>query len=82
MGQKENKYKRNNKTVKTGIIGAGHIGGNAAKLFARAGQEIAISDSRRPETLAELIKEIGGNAKAVTTQEAADFGEVVFISIP
>lgn len=68
--------------MKIGIIGAGHIGGNAAKLFAEAGHEIAIANSRSPETLTDLIEEIGENAKAVTVEEAADFGDIVFVSIP
>lgn len=68
--------------MKIGIIGAGNIGGNAAKLFAEAGHEIAIANSRSPETLSGLIEEIGGNATAVTVEEAAKFGDIVFISIP
>lgn len=68
--------------MKIGIIGAGNIGGNAAKLFAKAGHEIAIANSRSPETLADFVKEISGNAKAVTVEEAAKFGEIVFVSIP
>ncbi len=68
--------------MKIGIIGAGNIGGNAAKLFAKAGHEIAIANSRSPETLNGLIEEIGENAKAVTVAEAIDFGEMVFVSIP
>jgi 8-hydroxy-5-deazaflavin:NADPH oxidoreductase len=68
--------------MKIGIIGAGNIGGNAAMLFAKAGHEIAIANSRSPETLADLVSEIGGNAKAVTAEEAIKFGEIVFISIP
>ncbi len=65
------------KIMKIGIIGAGNIGGNAAKLFAEAGHEIAIANSRSPETLADFVNEIGGNAKAVTAEEAAEFGEIV-----
>lgn len=68
--------------MKIGIIGAGNIGGNAAKLFAKAGHEIAIANSRKPETLKGLIDEIGGNAKAVMIEEAAKFGEITFVSIP
>ena len=68
--------------MKIGIIGAGNIGGNAAKLFAAAGHEIAIANSRGPETLADLVNEIGHGAKAVTADEAAKFGEIVFVSIP
>jgi predicted dinucleotide-binding enzyme len=68
--------------VKIGIIGAGNIGANAARLFANAGHEVAISNSRGPETLAELVEEIGGDARAVTIEEAADFGDVVLEAIP
>jgi predicted dinucleotide-binding enzyme len=68
--------------MKIGIIGAGHIGANAAKLFAAAGHEVAISNSRGPETLKDLAGELGENARAVTLAEAAEFGDVVFVSIP
>jgi predicted dinucleotide-binding enzyme len=68
--------------MKIGIVGAGNIGGNAAKLFAKAGHEIAIANSRGPETLTDLVNEIGNEAKAVTAEEAAKFGEIVFVSIP
>lgn len=68
--------------MKIGIIGAGHIGANAARLFVKAGHEVAISNSRGPETLSELVSELGGNARAVTAEEAALFGDVVLVSIP
>lgn len=68
--------------MKIGIIGAGNIGANAAKLLAQAGHEIAIANSRGPETLQPLIAEIGSNAQATTIEGAANFGEVVFVSIP
>jgi predicted dinucleotide-binding enzyme len=68
--------------MKIGIIGAGNIGGSAAKLFTEAGHEIAIANSRGAETLKDVVAEIGGNAKAVNAEEAADFGDVVFVSVP
>lgn len=68
--------------MKIGIIGAGKIGSTAAWLFADAGHEVAISNSRGPETLASLVEEIGPKARAVTTEEAADFGDVVLEAIP
>lgn len=66
--------------MKIGIIGAGHIGGNLAKLFVEAGHEVAIANSRGPETLTGLANETG--AKPLTAQEAVDFGEIVVVSIP
>ena len=68
--------------MKIGIIGAGNIGANAAKLFVKAGHEIAIANSRGAETLKDLVAELGENARAVSTDEAARFGEIVFVSIP
>jgi predicted dinucleotide-binding enzyme len=68
--------------MKIGIIGAGHIGGTAARLFARAGHEVAISNSRGPESLKELVAEIGHGVKALTADEAAAFGEIVLLAVP
>jgi 8-hydroxy-5-deazaflavin:NADPH oxidoreductase len=68
--------------MKIGIIGAGHIGGNAAKLFTEAGHEVAIANSRGAETLQDLAAEMGEKAQAVNVEDAAEFGEIVFVSIP
>jgi 8-hydroxy-5-deazaflavin:NADPH oxidoreductase len=65
-----------------GIIGAGNIGATAARLWLKAGHNIAISNSRGPETLQSLVKELGGDTKAVTPEEAVQFGEVVLEAIP
>lgn len=66
--------------MKIGIIGAGKIGITAAKLFARAGHEVAISNSRGAETLADLAAETG--TTPMNTEEAVQFGEIVLIAIP
>jgi predicted dinucleotide-binding enzyme len=66
--------------VRIGIIGAGRIGGNAARLFARAGHEVLLSYSRDPAKLEAQAAEIG--ASAGTPAEAARFGEVVMLSVP
>jgi len=68
--------------MKIGIVGAGNIGASAARLFVKAGHEVAIANSRGPETLTELVEELGGSAKAVSVEEATAFGDVVFVSIP
>jgi 8-hydroxy-5-deazaflavin:NADPH oxidoreductase len=68
--------------MKIGIIGAGYIGGNAAKLFTEAGHEVTIANSRGAETLQDLAAELGAKARAGSVEEAAKFGEVVLISIP
>lgn len=68
--------------MKIGFIGAGNIGASAARLFARAGYEVMLSNSRGPETLGDLVSDIGSGATAGTAAESAEFGDVIFISIP
>jgi 8-hydroxy-5-deazaflavin:NADPH oxidoreductase len=68
--------------MRIGIIGAGHIGGTLAKLFVDAGHEVAVSNSRGPETLASLVEQLGGGAQAMTVAKAARFGDVVVVSVP
>jgi len=68
--------------MKIGIIGSGHIGATAARLFVKAGHEIGISNSREGEGLETLISELGSNAKAMSIEDAARFGDVVLIAIP
>jgi 8-hydroxy-5-deazaflavin:NADPH oxidoreductase len=65
-----------------GIVGSGNIGATAARLFAAAGHEVAVSNSRGPETLEGLVAAIGPRARASTVEEAADFGQVVLVAIP
>ncbi len=65
-----------------GVIGSGNIGATAARLFAAAGHQVAISNSRGPETLEGLVEEIGPGVRAATVEEAAGFGEVVMEAIP
>jgi 8-hydroxy-5-deazaflavin:NADPH oxidoreductase len=68
--------------MRIGIIGAGHIGSTLARHFATAGHDVAISNSRGPETLRELEAELGERVQAMTTEETARFGEIVVVAIP
>jgi predicted dinucleotide-binding enzyme len=65
-----------------GIIGAGNIGATLAELLTRVGYAIAISNSRGPESLQELVARLGPNAHAATVTEAAEFGDIVVEAIP
>jgi predicted dinucleotide-binding enzyme len=65
--------------MRIGVIGAGRIGGNAARMLARAGHEVLVSVSRDPQKLEALAAEIGG--RAGTPREAVAFGEVVMLSV-
>jgi predicted dinucleotide-binding enzyme len=63
-----------------GIIGAGHIGGSLTRRLAELGHAVRVSNSRAPETLAELENETG--ATAVWAREAAKDADLVIVSIP
>jgi 8-hydroxy-5-deazaflavin:NADPH oxidoreductase len=68
--------------MKIGIIGSGNIGATAARHFAKAGHQVALSNSRGPASLAALVKSIGPNARALTVPEAARFGDLVLLAVP
>ena len=68
--------------MKIGVLGSGNIGATAARLFARAGHEVAISNSRGGEGLEALTAALGGAARATDIEGAARFGEVVLVAIP
>jgi len=68
--------------MRIGIVGAGHIGGTVAKLFVRAGHQVAVSNSRGPDALSALVASLGPNAKATTPADAASFGDAVLLAIP
>jgi NAD(P)-dependent dehydrogenase (short-subunit alcohol dehydrogenase family) len=56
--------------MKIGILGAGGIGQALAGHMAKAGHEVIVSNSRGPETLAGLVRQLGPKAQAGTRQEA------------
>jgi len=68
--------------MRIGIVGSGRIGGTTARLFAEAGHEVAVSNSRGPDAVQPLVEEIGGRARAATVEEAVRFGEVVLLALP
>ena len=69
--------------VKTiGLIGAGNIGSQLARLAVANGYQAVVSNSRGPETLQGLVAELGDNARAATTAEAAAAGDLVVVTIP
>lgn len=65
-----------------GFIGSGHIGGTVAKLAVAAGYDVVLSNSRGPETLQSLVRELGPKASAGSTAQAAAAGDLVVVSIP
>jgi 8-hydroxy-5-deazaflavin:NADPH oxidoreductase len=67
--------------MRIGIVGAGRIGGNAGRLFARAGHEVMFSGSRDQAKLEQVAAEAGG-ARTGSPREAVEFAEVVMFSVP
>ncbi|MEU0896196.1 NAD(P)-binding domain-containing protein [Streptomyces massasporeus] len=66
--------------MKIGIIGAGNIGGNLTRRLTALGHDVAVANSRGPETLTALAEETG--ATPVTVEEAARDAEIVVVTIP
>ena len=70
-------------TVRTiGLIGAGHIGSQLARLAVRHGYDVLVSNSRGPDTLKNLARELGPHAAAGTPAQAAAAGDIVVVTIP
>ncbi|HJW01428.1 MAG TPA: NAD(P)-binding domain-containing protein [Arthrobacter sp.] len=65
-----------------GIIGAGHIGSQIARKAVELGYDVVISNSRGPETLTELVTELGPKARAATPAEAAEAGDFAVVTVP
>jgi len=65
-----------------GLIGSGHIGTAIAKQAIAQGHDVVLSNSRGPETLGDLVAELGEHARAATAQEAAEAGDLVVVTVP
>jgi 8-hydroxy-5-deazaflavin:NADPH oxidoreductase len=65
-----------------GFIGSGHIGGTVARLSVAAGYQVVMSNSRGPDTLKDLVAELGPLARAATAAGAAGAGDLVVVSVP
>ena len=65
-----------------GFIGSGHIGSQLARLAVANGYDVVVSNSRTPDTLRDLVEELGPDARAVTAAEAAEVGDLIVVSIP
>ncbi|MFG1922839.1 NADPH-dependent F420 reductase [Cryptosporangium sp. NPDC048952] len=65
-----------------GLIGSGNIGSTLARLAVGAGHHVVLSNSRGPETLTELVSELGPRARAASAVQAAAAGDVVVVTVP
>lgn len=67
---------------KLGIVGSGMIGAAVARLAIATGLDVVICNSRGPETLAELVAELGPNARAGTLADVVAATDVIVLAIP
>jgi 8-hydroxy-5-deazaflavin:NADPH oxidoreductase len=65
-----------------GFIGSGHQGGTVARLAVAAGYDVVLSNSRGPDSLKNLVDELGQHARAAAPAEAAAAGDLVVVSVP
>jgi predicted dinucleotide-binding enzyme len=65
-----------------GFIGSGLIGSALARQAVAQGHDVVLSNSRGPETLGDLVAELGPQTRAATAQEAAEAGDLVVVTIP
>jgi len=65
-----------------GIIGAGNIGRAVARAAITTGHDVVIANSRTPDTLEDLVRDLGPSARAATVEEAAGAGDLVLVAIP
>ena len=63
-----------------GIIGAGALGSNAARLLAKSGVSATIANSRGPQSLARLVGELGPSVTAGSVDEAAS-ADMVLVAV-
>ena len=64
-----------------GIIGAGHIGSQVARVAANAGFDVVVSNSQGPASLAGLAADLGPHGRPGTVAEAAA-ADVVVVAVP
>jgi 8-hydroxy-5-deazaflavin:NADPH oxidoreductase len=68
--------------MRIGLVGAGNIGSTIARLAVDHGHEVVLSNSRGPDTLADLVADLGDRVRAATAAEAAAAGDLVVVTIP
>src|SRR6266851_10496088 len=65
-----------------GLIGAGKIGSQLARLAVAHGYDVVITNSRGPDTLTSLVPGLGPKARAANALDAATAGDIVVVTIP
>jgi len=66
--------------MRIGIIGAGNMGATLASRLTRLGHQVAIANSRGPQTLAEVAARTGATSAPIT--QVSRKADVVIVTIP
>ena len=67
--------------MRTGVIGAGWLGGTLGRVLVQGGHEVLFS-SRHPEDLVKATEPLGPRATTGTPEQAARFGELIVLAVP
>jgi len=65
-----------------GFIGSGRIGSTVARLAIAAGYDVVLSNSRGPQALRNVVENLGPQARAATSEEAAMLAGLVVVAVP
>jgi hypothetical protein len=68
--------------MKIAVIGAGKMAQALTPLFVEAGHSVTLSNSRGPESLAELVDGLGSGVDAATVADAVAGADVVLLATP
>ncbi len=64
-----------------GIVGAGHLGRAMARVALSAGRRVALANSRGPDSLADVVAELGDRATAGTVEQTSA-ARIVVLAVP
>ena len=62
------------------IVGSGSVGRTLAGLFAKAGVDVQIANSRGPDSMAAIARDLGRHVEPVTLERALD-ADVIFLAV-
>jgi len=65
-----------------GIIGSGHVGSNLAKAAIAHGYDVMLSNSQGPDSLTDLVAELGPRASSAAPADAAAASDFAIVAIP
>ena len=63
------------------IIGSGSVGAAIARQFARSGITVGIANTRGPESIASMARELGDKVVPLTLQAALE-ADVIILAVP